>query len=168
MSVPEYCSTQILTTTINIEPRNIKGDINKLLLFDLKKRYEGICNKDGYIETDSIELINRSIGMIKMIDNISYITYHLTYKASVISPSIGNKINCIINSNNKMGLIGYIKKKDSDTFENSPFVIIIPREYFSNESNIDDININDTINVVVERYRTKYLGKQIQIVAKPV
>ena len=168
MSTPEYFSSQILTTTINIEPRNIKGDISKLVLYNLKKRYEGVCNKDGYIKKDSIEIVNRSIGMMKIIDNVSYITYHITYKALVISPSIGDKISCIISSNNKMGLIGYVKDNEIDTIEDSPFVIIIPREYFSDVSDIDDININDKINVVIDNYRTKYLGKQIQIVAKPV
>jgi len=168
MSVPEYYSTQILTTTINIEPRNIRGDINKLVLFNLKKRYEGVCNKDGYIEKDSIELINRSIGMIKIIDNVSYVTYHLTYKAIVISPSIGDRISCVISSNNKMGLIGFIKNKETDSIEDSPFIIIIPREYFSDESDIDDININDKVNVEVDNFRTKYLSNQIQVVAKPI
>ena len=117
---------------------------------------------------DSIEIVNRSIGMMKIIDNVSYITYHITYKALVISPSIGDKISCIVSSNNKMGLIGYVKDNEIDTIEDSPFVIIIPREYFSDVSDIDDININDKINVVIDNYRTKYLGKQIQIVAKPV
>ena len=168
MSTPEYFSSQILTTTINIEPRNIKGDISKLVLYNLKKRYEGVCNKDGYIKKDSIEIVNRSIWMLKIIDNDSYITYHITYKALVITPSIGDKISCIISSNNKMGLIGYVKDNEIDTIEDSPFVIIIPREYFSDVSDIDDININDKINVVIDNYRTKYLGKQIQIVAKPV
>ena len=168
MSTPEYFSSQILTTTINIEPRNIKGDISKLVLYNLKKRYEGVCNKDGYIKKDSIEIVNRSIGMMKIIDNVSYITYHITYKALVISPSIGDKISCIVSSNNKMGIIGYVKDNDTDTIEDSPFVIIIPREYFSDVSDVSDININDKINVVIDNYRTKYLGKQIQIVAKPV
>jgi len=168
MNVPEYYSTQILTTTINIEPRNIKGDINKLVLFNLKNRYEGVCNKDGYIEKDSIEIINRSIGMIKIIDNVSYVTYHLTYKAIVISPSIGDRISCVISSNNKMGLIGFIKNKETDSIEDSPFIIIIPREYFSDESDIDDININDKVNVEVDNFRTKYLSNQIQVVAKPI
>jgi len=168
MSVPEYSSTQLLSTSINIEPRKIKGEINKLVLYNLKNRYEGVCNKDGYIEKDSIEIINRSIGIIKIIDNVSYVTYHLTYKATVISPSKGNMIKCIISSNNKMGLIGYIKNKDTDTIEDSPFIIIIPREYFNEESEIGNIKTGDTIDVEVENFRTKYLSQQIQIVARPL
>lgn len=165
MSDKEYCSEQLQTTSINIEPHKIKGEINSLLLYYLKMRYECVCNKDGYIEKDSIELINRSVGELKIIDNKSYILYNITYKATVISPSIGNQINCVVNSNNKMGLIGYIKKKDDDTINDSPFIVIIPSEYFED---ISKINVGDEIKVEIEDYRTKYQTKQIQVVAKPV
>ena len=46
MAASEYSSTQLLTTTINILPQKIKGDINKLLLSTIKKKYEGVCNND--------------------------------------------------------------------------------------------------------------------------
>ena len=160
----DYNSIQLLTASINIEPHRIKGDINKLILYNLKKRYESVCNKDGYIEKDSIELINRSIGELKNIENKSYIIYNITYKATVISPSIGDKINCIVNSNNKMGLIGYIKMKDDDTIKDSPFIIIIPSEYFDD---ISKVKVGDEIEVTIENYRTKYQTKQIQVVGKP-
>ena len=167
MAGQEYSSTQLLSTSINISPKDIKGNIINLILYNLRKRYEGVCNKDGYIEKDSIEVINRSIGMVKIINNISYITYYVTYKASVISPSKGNIIRCIISSNNKMGLIGYIKSKDSDTIEDSPFIIIIPGEYYDDKEELSKIKEGDTLNVTIVKTRTKYLSKQIQAVAKP-
>ena len=167
MSLPEYYSSQILTTSINIEPQYIKGDISKLILYNIKKRYEGVCNKDGYIEKDSIELINRSIGESRIIDNKSYIIYHITYKACIVSPSIGNVLKCIVNSNNKMGLIGCIKKKDTDSIKDSPFIIIVPAEFYDDPDILSTIKIGDTVEVKIENFRTKYLAKQIQIVARP-
>mgnify|MGYP006152139007 CR=1 FL=1 len=158
-------STQLLTTSINIEPHKIKGDINKLLVYNLKRINECTCNEHGYIVKDSIELVNRSIGEIKIIDNKSYIIYNITYKSTIISPSKGNQLTCVINSNNKMGLIGYIKNKDDDTINDSPFIIIIPSEYFDD---ISKVSVNDEIKVEIEAYRTKYKSKQIQVVAKPV
>ena len=38
----DYISTQLLTTSINIECKNIVGDINELLYKYLKKKYEGV------------------------------------------------------------------------------------------------------------------------------
>ena len=167
MSYTDYKSTQLLTTSINIKCNNIKGDINKLILYNLKKRYEGVCNKDGYIMKNTIELINRSIGELLLIDTKSHIMYNITYKCDIISPSIGNKIKCVVNSNNKMGIIGYIKDDDVKTIDDSPFIIIIPNEYFT-DTDISTIKIGDILNVKIENFRTKYLAKQIQLVVKPI
>ena len=168
MSDTDYKSTQLLTISINIPCNKIKGDINNLIAYNLKKRYENVCNKDGYIVKDSIELINRSIGELILVDNTSYIMYNITYKATVISPSVGHKIKCVINSNNRMGLIGFIKDKDEDTITDSPFIIIIPSEYYEDKDKLSSIKEGDTIDVTIEKTRTKYLSKQIQVVAKPV
>ena len=156
-----------MTTTINLQANKIKGDIKQLILFNLKKRYEGVCNKDGYIMKDSIELINRSIGQVKTIDSESIVMYHITYKADIISPAKGNKIDCVVDSSNKLGIIGYMKHTDDTTIKDSPFIIIVPEEYFENDI-FETVKKNDTILVKIESYRIKYLSKQIQVVAKPI
>ena len=65
-----------------------------------------------------------------------------------------------------MGLIGYIKTNEDDTINDSPYIIIIPKEYF--EEDTSGIKINDTIKVSIINFRVKYMSKQIQIVAKPL
>jgi len=167
MTDKDYLSTQVLTTTINLQANKIKGDINQLILFNLKMRYEGVCNKDGYIMKDSIELINRSIGQVNTIDGESIVMYHITYKADIISPAKGNKIDCVVDSSNKLGIIGYMKHTEDTTLKDSPFIIIVPEEYFKEEV-FSSIEVNDTIKVMIESYRTKFLSNQIQVVAKPI
>ena len=154
----------IITTSLNIKPSRIKGDINQLLLHILKKKYEGVCNVDGYIMKDSIELLSRSIGEIKTINNESILTYNITYKSDVISPSEGDKFECKVETINKLGIISYIQAKENDTSKDSPFIIIIPKEYID-EDTFSSINIHDTIKVEIKSFRIKYLLKQIQIVA---
>jgi len=163
----EYISSQLLTTSINVDMKNIKGDINELLYKLLKKKYEGVCNKDGYIQKGSLQIVNRSIGSVKTINNTSYIVYEITYKANIYSPVKGTKLDITINSITKMGIIGFLKDKDDDTIENSPFIVIVPREYFEDD-NVDDYEINSELKVKIEDSRIKYMSKNIQIVAKPV
>ena len=56
MSHSDYCSEQLLTTSLNIDARSLQGDVNSLLLTKLKQKYEGVCNKDGFInKTSDIE-----------------------------------------------------------------------------------------------------------------
>ena len=163
----EYISSQLLTTRINVDMKNIKGDINELLYKLLKKKYEGVCNKDGYIQKGSLQIVNRSIGSVKTINNTSYIVYEITYKANIYSPVKGTKLDITINSITKMGIIGFLKDKDDDTIENSPFIVIVPREFFE-DSNVDDYEVNTELKVQIEDSRIKYMSKNIQIVAKPV
>ena len=86
MSHSDYCSEQLLTTSINIQSRELQGDVNELLLTKLQKKYEGVCNKDGFIKQGSLQIVNRSMGEIKTINSQSYIVYQITYKATVLSP----------------------------------------------------------------------------------
>ena len=162
-----YISSQLLTTSINVEIKNIKGDINQILYKLLKKKYEGVCNKDGYVQNDSLQIVNRSIGEVKTINTTSYIVYNITYKANIYSPVKGTKLDISVNSITKMGIVGYLKDKEEDTIESSPFIVIVPREYF-NEGDIDKISINDKVSIEIIDSRIKYMSKNIQIVAKPV
>ena len=162
-----YISSQLLTTSINVEIKNIHGDINQILYKLLKKKYEGVCNKDGYVENDSLQIVNRSIGEVKTINNTSYIVYNITYKANIYSPVKETKLDICVNSITKMGIVGYLKDKEDETIESSPFIVIVPREYF-NEGDIDSISVNDKLKVEIIDSRIKYMSKNIQIVAKPV
>jgi len=159
-----YYTPLILTTSLNIKPSKIKGDINQLLLYMLKKKYEGVCNKDGYIMKGSIEILTRSIGEIKTINNESILTYNITYKSDVICPSEGDHLDCKVETINKLGIISYIQCKEGETSKDSPFIIIIPKEYID-EDTFSSIHIHDTIKVEIKSFRIKYLLKQIQIVA---
>lgn len=163
----DYISSQLLTTSLNVETGHIKGDINELLFHKLKQKYEGVCNKDGYIQTGSLEIVSRSIGEVKTINNTSYIIYNITYRANVLSPVKGIPLDIFVNSITKMGLIGYIKEDDSDTIEDSPFIIIVPKEYFVDDT-FEKYSVNDELRVTIEASRIKYMAKNIQIVAKPI
>jgi hypothetical protein len=66
-----------------------------------------------------------------------------------------------------MGIIGYLKDKDDVTIENSPFIVIVPREYFKDGS-IDEYDTNSKLKVEIVDSRIKYMSKNIQVVAKPV
>ena len=162
-----YISKQLLTSSINIPTDRLRGDINETILRQIKKRFEGTCNQDGFIEKDSIEITNRSLGELKTINNKSYIVYNLTYQANVISPSKGDKLSCVVNAVSKVGAICYIKEKEHDTINDSPFVIMVPREFFSQEDDVDALSSGSKINVIVEAARVKYRSESIQLVARP-
>jgi DNA-directed RNA polymerase subunit E'/Rpb7 len=163
-----YSSEQILKTTLTIKPSEIQKDINNVIQQKLKDTIEGVCYEDGYVVKGSSEIIRRSPGKIVTHNKLGGIQYVINYKAHIISPSEGDIYKAVISNVNKMGAIAYIQLKESDNEDDSPVIIIIPRDYFQESSwNIEDLNIGQKIMIEVVGTRVKYQSEKIQIVAKP-
>jgi len=129
---------------------------------------EGVCYEDGYIIKGSSQIIKRSPGKVVSHNNKGGIQYVITYKANIISPSEGDKYDAIIENVNKMGVIAYIRLKETDTNEDSPVIIIIPKDYFNDSRwNISDLIKGQSINIEVVGKRVRYQSDKVQIVGKP-
>tara|TARA_Y100000389_G_C17366326_1_gene466519 strand:+ start:302 stop:808 length:507 start_codon:yes stop_codon:yes gene_type:complete len=165
-----YISEQLLTINLNIKPDEMKIDIDNLIREKLKNKIECKCSENGYILKDSISIIKRSLGKIQTFNQKSVISFLITYKAKIISPMKGLSLDVYINNINKMGVISYIKlgKKENETFDDSPLIIILPKEYFNEETHsFEDLKINQKINITVIGSRIKYNSDKIQVVGKP-
>lgn len=167
-------SEQIFNDTISLISSDLNKDIDNIILYKLKKKYEGLCKDDCFILKNSINIIKRSIGQIETHDNINYIKYNISYKCDVLSPTKGDKIECRVSNISKMGIIAYIKIEDKYTtndndFENSPYIIIIPNDIINeNNINTNDINVNQKLNIEILGSRIKYRNEKIQLVGRIV
>ena len=153
----------IISTTVSVPYNKInKKNIEKIITLHLKREFENKCCSYGFIKNNSVQIIQRSQGRIKSIDNISYIMYDINYKIDTYNPKKGDIISCKVNNNTKMGTIGFLYEKDKLlTLQNSPMLIIIPLSDSSKDLKPDDI-----IDVEVITSKLKYKSPQIQIIAK--
>jgi len=168
-------SEQLFNDTVSLISSELNKDIDNILLFKLKKQYEGLCKDDSFILKNSINIVKRSMGRIETFDNINYIKYDISYKCDTISPNKGDKIldkKCVVSNINKMGIIAYFqideKYKVSDNdFDNSPLIIIIPNDTINDSDlNLNDITIGRKIDVEILGHRIKYRNEKVQIVGK--
>jgi hypothetical protein len=162
-------SDQLLTTVLILKSKDLTNDIDNVIKIKLKELVEGKCNRDGFILEDSVRVIQKNIGTCVTNDGQSGIKYKIKYKAEIISPSINDELKIYISNINKAGALGYIKVKETDTSESSPLVIMIPKEYFTEESvkQFNDLTIGQQMDVIIIGTRIKYNSKNIQIIAKP-
>jgi len=168
MSSNEHINKQMLKTTLSIPSKDICGNLDNIIKQKLNELLEGYCYNEGYVIKDSINIIQRNIGMIKTQNNKSTVNYLINYTADIICPSEGDIYDVHINNINKMGIISYFKIKDSDTHESSPLIIMIPKEYMEESIlNIEDLHIGQKLKVVVIGSRIKFRSDKIQIIAKP-
>ena len=164
-----YISEQLLTSILILNPNDLNSDIDSIVRIKLKENIEGKSYEDGYIIEDSVRIIKRSIGKIVTNGKKSEIKYVIKYKAKVIYPSENDEINIIINSINKLGVIGYIRLNEGDTSEESPMLIMVPKEYFSDSTrNFDDLTVGQKMDVITIGVRSKFNSSNIQVIAKPV
>jgi hypothetical protein len=160
-----YLKEQLLTDSILIPSSNITKtkNIEGFIEDYISNIYENKCESNSFIAKDTTQLINRSIGVIRTINKKNYIEYKVTFKFKSISPSIGDIFKTKINSVTKMGIISYLKMDDQMNIETSPIIFIIPNEYINEEKNY---SINQDLKVKVLNIRSKFKGKQMQIVCE--
>jgi DNA-directed RNA polymerase subunit E'/Rpb7 len=164
-----YISEQLLTSTLILDPKDLNSDIDSIVRIKLKENVEGKSYEDGYIIEDSVRIIQRSIGKIVTNGKKSEIKYLVKYKAKVVSPSENDEINIIINSINKLGVMGYIRLNDGDTSEESPILIMVPKEYFNDSTrNFDDLTVGQKMDVITIGVRSKFNSSNIQVIARPL
>ena len=162
---------QLLSDTFHIKASTLlkNKNIDSLLKYKMKNQYEKKCSKNGYVIEDSLDIIQRSIGKLVTLNNEGYIQYEVNYKIKSILPCKGDIYECIIDSITRMGIIAYLnyKEKEDSKIKDSPLLIIIPKEYFTDDNRITDYTIGQKIKVSVLDFRIKYMSKQIQIIGKP-
>jgi DNA-directed RNA polymerase subunit E'/Rpb7 len=164
-----YLSEQVLRTTIFIQSNEITTNITTVLLKVLKQKIEDKCNHIGFVIKDTISIVKKSMGIITTNNNKSMVKYNVSYKCKILSPSVGDIIECYVNNKNKMGIIGYVKLHEiigegnhpKDDMKNSPLIIIIPLNRINDS---ESISINDKITIKVNAVRNKFNEDKIQVV----
>ena len=162
---------EILTTTISIPINKLnKQNIDGIIRNKMKSLYENKCNSSGFVLKDSIMIINRSIGKIITTHSISSVNYDVTYKSLILIPCKGDEYDCYVDSITKMGIIAYVKGYKTDdeeeSLQNSPLLIIIPRDYIDPSIDISEYSNDQKLKIRVLDSRSRYNSKQIQIVGE--
>ena len=155
-------------TRIVIEPHQMNSDIRNHMKYNLKKKVEKKCNKNGYID-EIYRIIDYSDGYM-IPENLSgNAIYDITYHCKLCIP-IENSI-----------IIGQVKVINQELIVavNGPIMIFIPKEnidsnYWTN--NIDSfvhkekknvkLNIGDYICVLIINKRINQYDTQIKIIGK--
>ena len=163
---------QFLSDTFHIKSSQLfkSRNIDGLIKHKMKNIYENKCSKNGYVISDSLDIIQRSFGKSIVINGESFIQYEINYKIKCIMPCKDDIYECIIDSITRMGIIAFLnyKEKEESVIKDSPLLIIIPKEYFTDENRITDLTIGQKIKIKVLDARIKYMSKQIQVIGEPI
>ena len=142
-------NTLQLTDRIILNPSNL-NNIERLIKNKLQKKIGNKCIKDGYVLSNSIQILKRSIGKINTAFFDGSISYNIQYSAKICNPKEGSFIMVDYVDHNKMGILA---KKN-----NTPLNIVIPKQLHKNKELFKKID-----NLLQQQQEIKL---KIQIIGK--
>ena len=136
-------------------PFNIIGENIKENLHQKLQILEGKCINEGYVKSNSINIITYSSGIIKG----NSVIFEVAFEALICRPVEGMKIKCVIKNITKAGI-----RAETDELA-SPVVIFVARDHYYNDNYFINRKEKDkiTINVIGIRYELN--DKYISIIA---
>jgi len=140
-----------MTRKINLDPRMLHKNYDKLIISILQQKIEGICNREGFVEPNSIEITDIGPIQNKLGTPRGRSWLNINFSANVANPIKDEVINCKVTDINQSGVLT----------KTGPYIIMIPVE-------IDelDVKINQIIPVQIIRSKFSPGDKVIYIIGK--
>ena len=149
---------ELFPNEIPVNSKKLSEEINQKLLTKIKSKIGNKCLSYGYIDKDSIKIVNRSIGRINTAHLNGNLYFDVKCEAMICMPSEGTRIRCKALDKNKAGL--FAKK--------GPLQILIPTVLHPEGERgfMETIQKNDMIWVIIADVRIELNQPVIQVIAK--
>ena len=153
----DYYQKILIERNIILDSKYINKNLNENILTLLKNEIEDKCIGEGYIQKDSIEIIQRSIGTILTNSFKANVSYHVLANVNVCNPPKDSIIQTKVVGINKSGIFCV----------NEPLNILVIKNLMKNDE-FDNINIGDTIKVRVKDKKFNLYDNVIKVIAEIV
>lgn len=116
-----------LKRDVHVEARYITKNIHTSLLAQLKHKYEGVCGPEGYIQRDSITIVEYSLGRMNLIRG--GLDYSVRFQADVCMPHPGQIFRAPVSLKSKIGI----------HIDLSPMKVLLPRDLHIGNGDFEDV-----------------------------
>jgi len=143
-----------LSKNVHINSKSLQKNIQGSLLEQLKFNYEGKCSSEGFIQPQSITILNYSIGRTNY--KKGGVDYNVLFQADICLPHQGQIFRSLINLRSKIGI----------HCESLPIKILIPRDLHIGNQEFDNIKVGEEIEFEVIGAEFKQQDKNIYVVGR--
>jgi DNA-directed RNA polymerase subunit E'/Rpb7 len=143
-----------LTKKVHIHSKFMQRNMQAPILAQLKMNYEGHCSAEGYIERNSITLLESSFGRTNYIRG--GIDYDVRFQADICMPHPGQRFKAMVKLRSKVGIHA----------ETPPIKVLIPRDLHMGNEDFDKAEIDTEIEFEVVGSQFKQKDTDIIIVGK--
>ena len=126
-----------LSKKVHINSKFLQKNIQASLLGQLKGSYEGVCIPEGFVEKNSITIVNYSLGRANYIKG--GVDYDVTFQADMCMPHNGQRFKAPVKLRSKVGIHA----------ETPPIKVLIPRDLHLGNEEFDTVNVDEEIEFEV-------------------
>jgi len=143
-----------LTKKVHIYSKFLQKNMNAVILAQLKMNVEGKCSSEGFIQRNSITILEYSLGRTNYIKG--GVDYDITFQADICFPHRGQKLKASMTLKSKVGIHA----------ELSPLKILIPRDLHLGNKEFDEVKEGEDLEFEVVGSTFKQKDTEIVVVGK--
>ena len=128
--------------------------MNAVILAQLKMNAEGKCSSEGFIQRNSITILEYSLGRTNYIKG--GVDYDITFQADICFPHRGQKLKAPMTLKSKVGIHA----------ELPPLKILIPRDLHLGNTEFDEVKEGEDLEFEVVGSTFKQRDTEIVVVGK--
>ena len=139
--------TAVFEEQVALTPRDIRGQIKSIdtvLEEKLRVRLEGKCSRHGFVLSESIKILSRSMGSLERGRFTGNLLFHVQAEGKVLNPPDKTILDGEVIRKNKMGL--YVNYRDA-------IRIIVPRDANIGIDEFESVEVGETITVEIKKSR---------------
>lgn len=158
-------------THVQLQPEELDERIEERLTIKLKKRYEGVCSRFGYIKPDTLTILTRSLGSFMKPHFNGHTRYEVLMVGEVCNPTQGMVVTAKVMAKNNLGILAESSVVSKGVAKPLPLLdILIPRRSagIASEIDIDTVAIGDEVFVEVLGKRYQLNDTKISIIGRIV
>lgn len=143
-----------LVRNIHLDAKFLQRNIDASLIAQLRMKYEGICVAEGYIQRQSISIVEHSLGRTNLIKG--GLDYTVRFQADLCMPHPGQVFRAPVTLKSKIGLNADI----------TPLKVLLPRDLHIGNGAFDDIQEKQEIEFEVVGARFQQGDDSIVVLGK--
>jgi len=143
-----------LSKKVHIHSKFLQRNMQASILAQLKMNFEGKCSAEGFVQRNSITIVNYTLGRLNYIKGGA--DYDVQFQADVCMPHTGQRFKAPITVRSRIGI----------HCETPPIKVLIPRDLHIGNTDFDNVNVGDEIEFEVVGSKFKQQDRDISVVGK--
>lgn len=143
-----------LSKKVHIHSKFLQKNMQSSLLAQLKMNFEGRCSPEGFIQPNSVVIVDYSLGRTNYIKG--GVDYDVKFQADVCMPHAGQRFKAPVTVRSKVGIHA----------ETPPIKVLIPRDLHIGNEEFEGVKVGEEIEFEVIGAQFKQQDKDIVVVAK--